>query len=610
MEQKDILKFITCGSVDDGKSTLIGHMLYDAKMIFTDQQQAIELASKVSDEDAGIDYSLLLDGLMVEREQGITIDVAYRYFSTEKRNFIVADCPGHEQYTRNMAVGASFADLAIILIDGTQGILPQTLRHINICNLMGIKHFVLAVNKMDLIGYDRARFDMIVKEFKKHCANLQVDTLLALPVSATAGDNITSLSSNTHWYKGKTLFQYLETIDISGSEEDENLVLPIQRVSRPNNTFRGYQGQIEAGQLQIGEEITVHPNRYTATVNRILVGDADQTYAVRGQAVTICLDKEIDIARGDIIAKEGQLITTDIFKAKLLWMDRQELSVGQNYFLKCGTKIIPATVMSINHCIDLQTGKLLSADKVFMNEIAEVTIRLNEEITFDIFENHQSIGGFILIDRISNQTSGCGVVIENVKKKENIVWQDIDITREVRANQKHQEPLTIWMTGLSGAGKTTVANALEKHLFALGKHTILLDGDNLRYGLNSDLSFGEVDRIENIRRVSEVAKLMNDAGLIVITSLISPYEKDRENARKTIGDSFREVYISTSLEECERRDVKGLYKKARANEITDFTGIQKPYEVPKNPDLTFDTEKISIDEVVLSIVEAFINNKE
>ncbi len=610
MEQKDLLKFITCGSVDDGKSTLIGHMLFNAKMIFTDQEQSIELASKVSSVENGIDYALLLDGLMVEREQGITIDVAYRYFSTETRNFIVADCPGHEQYTRNMAVGASFADLAIILIDGTQGILPQTLRHINICSLMGIKHFVLAVNKMDLIGYDQARYDGIVREFMQHCANLNVTTLFALPVSATVGDNITTLSKNTPWYKDKTLFEYLETVDISIKHEEDTLLLPIQRVCRPNNNFRGYQGQIEAGMIQIGDEITVFPNRNTGSVNRILVGDKDCTSASQGQAVTICLDEEIDIARGDIISKGSSLITTDLFRAKILWMERGELSVGQNYLLKCGTKLIPATIMNINHCIDLHTGKFLSADKVFMNEIAEITIRLNEEITFDLFENHPSIGGFILIDRITNQTSGCGVVVADAKRKNNIVWQDIDITRQVRANQKHQEPLTIWLTGLSGAGKTTVANALEKHLFALGKHTILLDGDNLRYGLNSDLSFDEADRIENIRRVSEVAKLMNDAGLIVITAFISPYAKDRENARTTIGDAFREVYISTSIEECERRDVKGLYKKARAQEITNFTGIQRPYEVPRNPDLTFDTEHVSIDDVVLTIVEEFMNNKE
>ncbi|WP_249030398.1 adenylyl-sulfate kinase [Tannockella kyphosi] len=610
MAQKDILKFITCGSVDDGKSTLIGHMLYDAKMIFTDQQQAIELASKISSENEDIDYSLLLDGLMVEREQGITIDVAYRYFATEKRNFIVADCPGHEQYTRNMAVGASFADLAIILIDASRGVLPQTLRHINICNLMGIKHFILAANKMDLIAYDQERFEMIVRDFTQHCANLEVETIHAIPVSATKGDNITKRSKNTIWYKGKTLFEYLETVVIHDQGANDTFLLPVQRVCRPDNTFRGYQGQLEAGNLTVGQNITIYPNRNHATVNRILIGSKDVDSALKGQGVTVCLDKEIDIARGDIISNNTKLITTDLLKAKILWMDHHELGVGQNYLFKCGTKLIPATIMSINHCIDLQTGKFLSARKVFMNDIAEVTIMLNNQITLDLFSKTESIGSFILIDRISHQTSACGTIIKELKRTDNIIWQDIDITREVRSNQKHQEPLTIWLTGLSGAGKTTVANALEKHLIAMGKHTILLDGDNLRHGLNKDLSFDESDRVENIRRVFEVAKLMNDAGLIVITSLISPYKKDRQKARKAIGDCFHEVYLSTSIEECERRDVKGLYQKARLNEITNFTGIQNPYEIPTNPEFEFDTEIISANDIAIEIIDKLIVKKE
>lgn len=606
MVQKDILKFITCGSVDDGKSTLIGHMLYDAKMIFTDQKQAIELASKVSSEDQGIDYSLLLDGLMVEREQGITIDVAYRYFSTDKRNFIVADCPGHEQYTRNMAVGASFADLAIILIDATQGILPQTLRHINICDLMGIKHFVLAVNKMDLIAYDQSRYEKIVREFNKHCANTKVNTITCLPVSATKGDNITTLSSHTPWYDGCTLFEYLENIIITNNDKEECFIMPIQRVSRPNNEFRGYQGQIEVGCLKVNDEIVAYPNLQKARVNRILVADKDSEIAIKGQAITFCLDKEIDIARGDVVAKPDSLHVTDTIKSNILWMDKQELNIGKSYYLKCGTKLIPAVVTKIHHCIDLQTGNYLSAEKIVMNEIAEVTITFNEEIALTYFDMQQSIGSFILIDRITNQTSACGVICEDSKVEKNIVWQDIDITRKVRSKQKNQEPITIWLTGLSGAGKTTVANALEKRLFSLGKHTILLDGDNLRHGLNKDLTFSEKDRVENIRRVSEVSKLMNDAGIIVITALISPYEKDREEARNTIGNAFKEVYLSTSIEECERRDVKGLYKKARANEITNFTGVQNPYEIPKNPDLEFDTEQLSSQQIVDTMVEVLI----
>ncbi|MFI3238406.1 MAG: adenylyl-sulfate kinase [Lachnospiraceae bacterium] len=610
MAQKDILKFITCGSVDDGKSTLIGHMLYDAKMLFTDQEQAIELANQVSKEDQGADYALLLDGLMIEREQGITVDVAYRYFATEKRNFIVADCPGHEQYTRNMAVGASFADLAIILVNATQGIMPQTLRHIHICSMMGIKHFVLAINKMDLILYNEETFHEIVQEFSMHCEQLNIETVLAMPVSATKGDNIMQLSANTPWYKDQTLFEYLETINVSRDKNEDTLVMPVQRVSRPNESFRGYQGQIEAGYMQLGDEITVYPNRQKAVINRIIAGDQDVEHAIRGQAVTICLDREIDIARGDVISQGYPLTTADLFTAKILWMEKTDLHIGQNYFLKCGTKLVPATITGINHCVDLQTREFLSVDKVSMNEIAEVTIMLNEEITLEVFDKCQEIGGFILIDRMSNQTAGCGIVTKKVKRTDHIVWQNMDITREVRANQKQQEPLTIWLTGLSGSGKSTVANALEKHLIAMGKHTMILDGDNVRYGLNKDLTFDAADRAENIRRVSEVAKLMNEAGLIVITALISPYEEDRKKARETIGEAFREIYISTSIEECERRDVKGLYKMARTKQITNFTGIQKPYEPPKNPDMVFDTEKIGAEEVAVAIIEAYISSKE
>ncbi len=606
MAQKDILKFITCGSVDDGKSTLIGHMLYDAKMIFADQKQSLELGSKVISDGGDIDYSLLLDGLMVEREQKITIDVAYRYFATENRNFVVADCPGHEQYTRNMAVGASFADLAIILVDATQGILPQTLRHINICSLMGIRHFILTVNKMDLIGYDKTRFDMITREFEKHCANFKLRTLVALPVSATKGDNITSLSESTLWYKGKTLFEYLETVEVTKKAEEKAFVMPVQRVARPNNTFRGYQGQIETGAVSVGDEVTAYPTRLQAKITQILIGDKESAVASEGQAVTICLDKEIDIARGNVLSKGVSLITTDLISAKLLWMDKEELCVGKNYLLKCGTKIIPASVMKVEHRIDLQTGKYLSAEKIFINEIAEVTLMLSEEITLDTFDKNQSIGSFILIDRLSNQTSACGTITKEIKRTDHIVWQDIDITREIRANQKMQQPITLWFTGLSGSGKTTVANALEKRLIAMGKHTILLDGDNLRHGLNKDLSFSESDRAENLRRVSEVAKLMNEAGLIVITSLISPYEKDREKARNVVGESYKEIYLSTSLAECERRDVKGLYQKARNKEIIDFTGVHHPYEIPHNPDLVFDTEKVAINEIVTSIIEQLI----
>ena len=541
---------------------------------------------------------MLLDGLMAEREQGITIDVAYRYFTTAKRSFIVADCPGHEQYTRNMAVGASFADLAIILVDATKGILTQTKRHIRICALMGIKHFVLAVNKMDLIGYDKDRFEEIETEFKSLCANFDIKSILAIPVSATVGDNITQKSLNTGWYNKETLFGYLENIDVDSDEKEKGFVMPVQRVCRPNHTFRGFQGQIETGCISIGDEITVLPMGEKALVTKILITNREEKSAIAGQPVTICLDKEIDVSRGCVIIKDEQPEVTDMFTGSILWMDNAELVVGRNYLIKCGTKILPASVMSIKHKIDINTGKHISADKLFKNEIAVVDISLSQDMVFDEFSKNKSLGGFILIDRVSHMTSACGVIKHSLRRATNVVWQDTEITRDMRANQKSQKPLTLWFTGLSGSGKSTLANAVEKKLFAMGKHTMLLDGDNIRHGLNKNLGFKEADRIENIRRIAEVAKLMNDAGLIVLTSFISPYEKDRDNARQIIGDSYIEIYVSTPLEECEKRDVKGLYAKARKGEIPNFTGISAPYEAPKNPEITIDTTDSAIEEAV------------
>lgn len=598
--KKDCLKFITCGSVDDGKSTLIGRMLYDSKMIFVDQKQALELSSKVSTSGT-IDYSLLLDGLMAEREQGITIDVAYRYFSTEKRNFIVADCPGHEQYTRNMAVGASFADVAILLIDATQGLVDQTRRHLNICSLMGIKHVLLAVNKMDLIHYDKRRFDDIVREFNRCCANLKFFTIDTVPVSATAGDNVTALSLNTPWFTGKTLFEYIETINIH-EYDIQPFLMPVQRVCRPDATFRGYQGHVEAGSIQLGDEIVVYPEKHKANVSQLFVGDIESEKACKGQPVTLCLDKEIDISRGQVITK-APLKTTDLFKANILWLDRNELVEGKNYIIKCGTKQVFASVLDLNHRIDIQSGKLLSANKLLMNELAEVTMMLSEKITIDAFDTNKSLGSFILIDRMTNKTAACGVITKEMNRSEHIKWQDIDITRAIRSNQKNQDSKTIWLTGLSGSGKTTLANALEKKLIAMGKHTILLDGDNLRHGLNRDLRFDVKSRVENIRRVSEVCKLMNDAGLIVIAAFIAPFETDRNQARRIIGACYNEVHVATPLDVCEARDVKGLYYKARVGEITNFTGVHEPYEEPINPELIIDTTEKSISECVSQIID-------
>jgi len=604
---KGLLKFITCGSVDDGKSTLIGHMLYDSKLIFADQERALELDSKVGSNQGEIDYALLLDGLMAEREQGITIDVAYRYFTTLKRSFIVADCPGHEQYTRNMAVGASFADLSIILVDASKGVLTQTKRHARICSLMGIKNFVLAVNKMDLIGYDKNKFDDIKRDFKTLCSEFELDTLEVIPVSATAGDNVTTKSDNTLWYDGKTLFEYLEDIDVEKEHTYESFVLPVQRVCRPDHTFRGFQGQIEKGIINVGDEILALPSNEKAKVVKVLVTDREENCASAGQPVTITLDKEIDISRGSVIVSGKKPEVADMLTGTILWMDDESLVKGRNYFLKCGTKVIPATVMDIKHKLDINTGDRKPTEKLFKNEIALVDISLAENIVFDKFSNDSALGGFILIDRVTNMTSACGVVEHSLRRSTNVVWHRTDITRDIRANMKKQQPLTIWFTGLSGSGKSTLANALEKRLVSLGKHTMLLDGDNVRHGLNKNLGFKEADRIENIRRVSEVARLMNNAGLITITSFISPFEQDREQAREIIGKEFFEIHVATPLEECESRDVKGLYAKARNGEIPNFTGISSPYEIPENPDMSVDTIQYTVDEIVDQILKVIEN---
>lgn len=593
---RSLLKFITCGSVDDGKSTLIGHMLYDAKLIFTDQEKALELDSKVGSREGKIDYSLLLDGLMAEREQGITIDVAYRYFTTVSRSFIVADTPGHEQYTRNMAVGASFADLAIILVDATQGVLSQTKRHARICALMGIKHFVLAVNKMDLIHFDKHRFDEIKEEFLGLTAGYDYESMQVIPVSATEGDNITTKSNNTLWYDGLALLPYLEQVDVSANFVEDSFILPIQRVSRPNHTFRGFQGQIESGMIEVGAEIITLPSNEKAKVKSILLTDKLVYEAIAGQPVTIQLDREVDVSRGCVFVNNSDVKVADMFTATILWMDDNELVAGRNYLIKIGTKTITATVMNIKYKIDVNTGKHVLADKLFKNEMASCDISVSENIVFDRFKNNKALGSLILIDRVSNMTSACGVIEHELRRSTNVIWQDMDITREMRARQKGQQPITLWFTGLSGSGKSTLANEVEKRLVALGKHTMLLDGDNIRHGLNKNLGFKEVDRVENIRRIAEVAKLMNDAGLIAITSFISPYENDRENAKSIIGDTYIEIYVSTPLEECEKRDIKGLYKKARNGEIPNFTGISSPYEEPLRPDIEIDTSKYSVED--------------
>lgn len=598
-----LLKFITCGSVDDGKSTLIGHMLYDAKLLFADQERALELDSKVGSREGEIDYSLLLDGLMAEREQGITIDVAYRYFTTDHRSFIVADTPGHEEYTRNMAVGASFADLAVILVDASQGVLTQTRRHTRICSLMGIKHFVFAVNKMDLINYDAEKFKKIKKDIKVLLAEFEYRTAEIIPVSATEGDNITKKSDRMPWYSGKTLLSYLETIDVKENPTETGFTMPVQRVCRPNHNFRGFQGQIETGTVSVGDTITVLPSGESASVKQIYQGDTPVASSDAGHAVTIQLDSEIDISRGCVLVKDTEPYVSFMFAATLLWMDDTKLVAGKNFLLKVGTQRVPATVMNIKYKIDVNSGDEVYADALYKNEIARCEISVSSKIVFDKFEKNSGLGSLILIDRVSHMTSACGVIEHTLNRGHNLTWHNMDVTKQFRENQLQQNARTIWFTGLSGSGKSSLANELEKRLVAMGKHTMLLDGDNIRMGLNRNLGFKEDDRIENIRRIAEVAKLMNDAGLIVLTSFISPFARDRRNAREIIGSDFIEVYVSTPLEECERRDVKGLYKKARKGDLANFTGVNSPYEVPENPDIVIDTSSGTLDECVDRVME-------
>ena len=599
---QSLLKFITCGSVDDGKSTLIGHMLYDAKLVYADQEHALELDSKVGSTGGEIDYSLLLDGLMAEREQGITIDVAYRYFTTDSRSFIVADTPGHEEYTRNMAVGASFADLAVILVDASKGVLLQTKRHTRICAMMGIRSVVYAINKMDLVAYQEKTFVELQKKIHNLTAEYDFETVYAIPVSATCGDNITHRSQNMPWYEGKPLLSYLETVEIPGEKEKTGFVMPVQRVCRPDHTFRGFQGQIADGKIAVGQEVEILPSGERANVQELYCTDHKVQEGYKEEAVTICLDREVDSSRGCVIVRDIALQVGRMFVCKLLWMDDAPLVVGKNYILKLGTTMIPATVMKLTAGINVNDGNEVPVKRIYKNEMAICEISCQEPIVFEEFVKNREMGRFILIDRVSHMTAACGIVEKTIHRQEHLYWQDMDVTRELRASQKQQSPMTIWMTGLSGAGKSTIANALEQRLFSQGKHTMLLDGDNIRMGLNKDLDFGEEDRIENIRRVAEVAKLMNDAGLIVLVSFISPFREDRRKAKDVIGDCFREIYISTPLEECEKRDVKGLYEKARKGKIANFSGISSLYESPECPDAEIDTTDKTVEEVVDQLI--------
>ncbi|WP_022676406.1 sulfate adenylyltransferase subunit CysN [Novosphingobium sp. B-7] len=609
-QHKTMLRFITCGSVDDGKSTLIGRLLYDSKMIFEDQLAALENDSKkVGTQGQAIDFALLVDGLAAEREQGITIDVAYRFFNTEKRKFIVADCPGHEQYTRNMVTGASTADLAVILIDARKGVLVQTRRHSYLCHLLGIRNIVLAVNKMDLVDYSQARFDEIVAEYRAFASSIGIEAFTALPISGFAGDNVTAPSANTPWYTGPSLIAHLETVPVRGADDlARPFRMPVQWVNRPNLDFRGFSGLISSGSVKPGDSVRVLPSGKTSTVTRIVTLEGDLDQAQAGQAVTLTLADEIDCSRGDVIAlADNPPEAADQFEATLVWMADEALTPGRAYWLKLGTQTVSATVRAPEYVVNVNTMERLAAKTLELNAIGVAEVVTDKALVFEPYAQSRTLGGFILIDKITNATVGAGMLNFSLRRAQNVHWQALDVTRKAHAALKMQEPAVLWFTGLSGSGKSTIANLVEKKLHALGKHTFLLDGDNVRHGLNKDLGFTDADRIENIRRVGEVAKLMTDAGLIVLTAFISPFRAERELVRSLLpAGEFVEVFIDTPLEEAEKRDVKGLYKKARSGQLKNFTGIDSPYERPENPEIRVDTTRESPEDAAERIVERVI----
>jgi len=606
-EQKELLRFITCGSVDDGKSTLIGRMLYESHMLFDDHLAALEADSKkVGTQEGEIDFALLVDGLAAEREQGITIDVAYRFFSTDKRKYIVADTPGHEEYTRNMATGASTADVAIILVDASQGVLTQTRRHSFIVSMVGVKKIILAINKLDLVDYSEATYKQITQDYLDFASvALELEEITSIPISALKGDNIVRSSKNTPWYSGPSIMEYLETVEVEAPAQERPFRLPVQWVNRPNREFRGFAGMIASGIVKPGDRIRVLPSGTESNVKEIITSDGHLRIAGAGRGVTLTLEDEIDISRGDIItAAESPCQTADQFRARLLWMDSDSMAPGREYLFKSNTQSTSMTLGKLKHRIDVNTLEEIPAQKLDMNEIGICNISLSKRIAFDAYDDDPAMGGFIIIDRISNNTVGMGLIDYPLRRSDNIHWQTMDITKENRSKQKSQKARVIWFTGLSGSGKSSIANILEKKLNNLGRHTIILDGDNVRHGLNKDLGFTETDRVENIRRVGETSKLMVEAGLICITSFISPFEAERKMVRNLLEtDEFIEVFIDTPLEECEKRDVKGLYAKARAGELPNFTGISSPYENPINPEIRIDTTTMTAEEAADFIID-------
>ena len=612
-ENRDILRFLTCGSVDDGKSTLIGRLLYDSKTIFEDQMTALEVASrKHGTTGDDIDLALLLDGLQAEQEQGITIDVAYRFFATDKRKFIVADTPGHEQYTRNMVTGASNCDLAVILVDARKGVLTQTRRHSFINSLIGVRHVVLAVNKMDLMDYSQKIFDDIVADYEIFARSFEFETITAVPISARFGDNVVTRSENMPWYDGPTLMGYLEHIDVQSADRGLPFRFPVQWVNRPNLNFRGYSGTVASGIARVGEEIVVAKSGKTSRIKSIVTMDGDLAETEAGESVTITLEDEIDISRGDLLAPvQHRPLLTDQISAHLIWMDSDHLLVGRPYIIKLGCQQVLAAVTALKHKVDVNDASHKDAGKTLeLNEIGFCNLSFSQPLAMDTYEENRHTGSFILIDRFSNQTVAAGLVWFGLRRADNIHWQAVDVDKGSRAALKHQTPKVLWFTGLSGSGKSTIANLVEKRLHSEGRHTYLLDGDNVRHGLNRDLGFTDVDRVENIRRIGEVAKLMADAGLIVLTAFISPYEAERRMVREMLEDGeFIEIYVDTPLEVCEQRDVKGLYAKARAGEVKNFTGIDSPYEKPQIPDIHVNTATMTAEDAAEKIVQRLLEDQ-
>ncbi|GLQ49274.1 sulfate adenylyltransferase subunit CysN [Dyella flava] len=604
MPSRSLLRFITCGSVDDGKSTLLGRLLYDAGMLPDDQVETLRRDSLRQHPDGNVlDFSLLTDGLDAERQQGITIDVAYRYFHSERRSFIVADCPGHEQYTRNMATGASHADLAVVLVDARKGLLPQTRRHTYICALLGIRKVILAVNKMDLVDYQHDIYELIRSEYDELAAQLGIDAVHALPVAALSGDNVGVSSVKMPWYQGPTLLELLETVVVEPVQRSD-FRMPVQWVNRPDHSFRGYAGTVCGGHIKVNDEIAVQPGRQRARIARIVTADGDLPGASAGQAVTLTLDREVDISRGDVLADAARPAPeADQFAAHVLWMGDEPLLPNRGYWLKIGSKTVNARVTSIKHKVDVNTQAKLAAHRLQLNEVGYCNIDFDHAIAFESYATNPTLGGFILIDRHTHATVACGMLDFALHRATNVHWQHLDVDKQTRAHSKGQQQRCVWFTGLSGAGKSTIANLFERRLNALGYHTYLLDGDNLRHGLNRDLGFTAEARVENVRRVAEVAHLMVDAGLIVLVCVISPFNSEREFARALFDQGeFIEVFVDTPLDECERRDPKGLYRKARAGEISNFTGIDSPYEVPEAPELHLLNQGADLDALVERLV--------